>query len=59
MTQFKVLSDKLAVAEKGKTVDSAALEGCNIAALIEGGHIAEVSGKVAKTEAVDTKEQEK
>ena len=56
MAQYKVLSDNFAYGAKGDTVDSAVLEGSNIAALIEGEHIVEVSAKVSKTV---TSEQEK
>jgi len=59
MAQFKVLSDNFHLAEKGKTVDSAQLDGCNIEALVDGGHLAEVNAKTVKSEPVDTKEQEK
>jgi hypothetical protein len=56
MTTYKVLSDRFALGEKGKTVDSDALVGCNIEALVEAGHLAEVSAKVSKSV---TSEQEK
>jgi hypothetical protein len=39
MAQFKVLSDRLADVTAGSTVDDMQLEGLNIEALIEGGHI--------------------
>lgn len=45
MTTFKVLSDRFALGKKGDTVDSALLDGCNISALVEAGHLAEVSAK--------------
>jgi hypothetical protein len=50
MTTYKVLSNKLASVKQGETVDSALLDGCNIQALIDGGHIAEVNSKVLKKE---------
>jgi muramidase (phage lysozyme) len=56
MATYKVLSNKFSLGEKGKTVDSDALVGCNIVALVEAGHIAEVIAKVSKTV---TSEQEK
>lgn len=59
MAQYRVLSDNFAFAEKGKTVDAALLDECNIQALVEGGHLAELSGKTVKSESVETKEQEK
>lgn len=49
MAQYKVLSDNFAYGAKGDTVDSAVLEGSNIAALVEGEHIAEVSIKKKET----------
>lgn len=49
MAQYKVLSDNFAYGAKGDTVDSAVLEGSNIAALIEGEHIVEVSIKKKET----------
>lgn len=39
MAQYKVLSDRLADVTAGSTVDDMQLEGLNIEALIEGGHI--------------------
>lgn len=45
MTSYKVLSDRFALGKKGDTVDSALLDGCNISALVEAGHLAEVSAK--------------
>jgi muramidase (phage lysozyme) len=56
MTSYKVLSDNFAVGKQGDTVDSELLDGCNISALVEAGHLAEVSAKVSKTV---TSEQEK
>jgi hypothetical protein len=52
MATYKVISDNFAKGAKGSTVSDADLEGFNISALIEGGHIAEVKGKS------ETKEQE-
>jgi hypothetical protein len=56
MASYKVLSDNFSLAKQGETVDSASLDGCNIEALVEAGHLAEVSAKVSKTV---TSEQEK
>ena len=39
MAQYKVLSDRLTDVTAGSTVDDMQLEGLNIEALIEGGHI--------------------
>ena len=41
MTTYKVSSDRLAGHEKGSTVHADELEGVNIEALLEGGHLAE------------------
>lgn len=56
MTTYKVLSDNFALGKQGDTVDNALLDGCNIVALIDAGHIAEVNAKVSKSV---TSEQEK
>jgi hypothetical protein len=48
MTTYKVLSSRFALGEIGKTLDSDALDGCNIEAAIEAGHLAEVSSKFKK-----------
>ena len=56
MASYKVLSDNFAAGKQGELLDSDALDGCNIEALVEAGHIAEVSAKVSKTV---TSEQEK
>ena len=42
MTTYKVLSNRFSLGKKGETVDSALLDGCNISALVEAGHLAEV-----------------
>lgn len=57
MTTYKILSQNFALGKQGESVDSKALEGCNVEALIEAGHLAEVGGKVSKKEI--TEEQEK
>lgn len=56
MASYKVLSDRFSFGKKGEVLDSALLDGCNIGALVEAGHLAEVSAKVSKTV---TSEQEK
>ena len=48
MRSFKILSDRLTIGKQGQTIDEDALDGANIQALIDGGHIAIVSAK--KTE---------
>jgi hypothetical protein len=52
MTTFKITSDRITDHKKGSTVDAEALEGANIEALIEGGHIA----PVVKTNKQDSEE---
>lgn len=56
MTQFKVVSSRLVGHAQGSLVSEAQLDGANIAALIEAGHIAEIGSKPSKSK--DTKEQE-
>lgn len=56
MAQYKVLSENFTVGSQGDTIDSDKLDGCNIAALIESGHLAEIGYKASKQE---TKETEK
>lgn len=48
MTSYKILSDNFALGSKGDSVDSSLLEGCNVEALIEAGHLAEVSARSSK-----------
>lgn len=48
MTQYKVTSVRLAGKKVGDTVSETDLEGANIAALIEAGHIAEIGSKSKK-----------
>jgi hypothetical protein len=55
MATYKILSDRLTVGNKGQIIDETALEGANIAALIDGGHIAPVTNK--KTEDTDNKDK--
>jgi hypothetical protein len=43
MAQYKLISDRLAVGTAGDIVDDKALDGLNVAALIEAGHIEEVA----------------
>ena len=56
MASYKVLSDNFALGKQGEVLDSALLDGCNISALVDAGHLAEVSAKVSKTV---TSEQDK
>jgi len=45
MTSYKIISDRLTIGKQGQTFDDDALNGANIQALIDGGHIAIVSAK--------------
>jgi len=56
VASYKVLSDNFSKGDQGELLDSALLDGCNIEALVEGGHIAEVNAKISKSV---TSEQEK
>lgn len=49
MKTYKILSDILVLGNKGESIDEAALEGANIAALIDGGHI-ELASLAKKTD---------
>jgi len=55
MAQFKVVSSRLSGHPQGALVTEKDLEGANIAALVEAGHIAEIGSKPTKKE---TKEQD-
>jgi len=46
MAQFKIVSENFALGAAGETVSEEVLDGCNIVALVEGGHLVEVSNKV-------------
>ena len=64
MATYKVLSDRFSKGKKGATLDSEQLSGANISALVEAGHIAEISEtKFSKKEIITlqkvTDEQEK
>jgi hypothetical protein len=54
MTSYKVLSDNFALGKQGEVLDSALLDGCNIEALVEGEHIAEVNAKISKSVTSET-----
>lgn len=54
---YEVLSHRLPWAA-GSTVSALELRGCNIAALVDAGHLAPVAVKPTKIKASDAKEQE-
>lgn len=53
VASYKVLSDRVSLASQGQTIDSAALDGYNVDALLAGGHLEEVNPKAVKTESTD------
>jgi hypothetical protein len=50
MTNYKVMTDKCALGKQGATLTADDLEGFNVDALVNGGHLAEVNVKVSKQE---------
>ena len=48
MASFKVISDNCTVGKQGSTVTEAELDGLNLQALLEGGHLELVSSKPQK-----------
>ena len=56
MANYKVRTDRCALGKQGATISGDDLEGLNIDALVDGGHLAEVNVKVPKQ---DTKETDK
>lgn len=56
MANYKVMSDNCSLGAQGTNISGDDLEGLNVAALVEGGHLAEVNVKVLKQ---DTKETDK
>ena len=56
MANYKVMSDNCSLGAQGSNISGDDLEGLNVDALVEGGHLAEVNVKVLKQ---DTKETDK
>lgn len=56
MAQFKVVSSRLAGHPQGSLISETDLEGANISALVEAGHIASIGSKPSKIK--EQKEQE-
>lgn len=50
MATYKVLSDNFAGKEAGDTVSDSELDGLNVDALIEGGHLAKTTNQTKKSE---------
>lgn len=55
MAQYKVLSERFTGGKVGSLVDTDNLEGCNIEALVTGGHLVEAPSKTTKTESTEDK----
>lgn len=56
MANYKILSDNCALGVQGTNISGDDLEGYNVDALVNGGHLAEVNVKIYKQ---DTKESDK
>jgi len=56
MPNYKVTSENCTLGAKGTNISGDDLEGLNVAALLDGGHLAEVNVKVSKQ---DSKESDK
>lgn len=56
MPNYKIMSDNCTLGAQGETISGDNLEGLNVKALVDGGHLAEVNVKVTKQ---DTKETDK
>ena len=50
MTNYKVISDNCTLGKQGDNINGDGLEGFNVDALVDGGHLAEVNVKVIKQE---------
>lgn len=48
MTSYKIISDNCTLGKQGSTVTEAELDGLNLQALLEGGHLEPVSSKPQK-----------
>lgn len=55
MKKFKVLSNRLAGKKSGDVIDESTLEGANIEALLQGGHIEPLKESKKSDEAVKEK----
>jgi len=50
MANYKIISENCTLGTQGSNISGDDLEGVNVDALIEGGHLAEVNVKVSKQE---------
>ena len=49
MTQYKVISDNCTLGAQGATIDGTGIdENINVAALVDGGHLAQIGSRVVK-----------
>lgn len=54
MANYKVISENCTLGAQGANISGDDLEGFNVAALVEGGHLAEVNVKITKQEIKET-----
>ena len=57
MTTYKITSDNCTLGQRDTIIDGDALDGCNVDALIEGGHLVNVATKSVKTESPQTHQE--
>jgi hypothetical protein len=57
MATYKITSDNFTLGQRDTTIDGDALDGYNVDALIEGGHLTNVSTKSVKTETPQTPQE--
>jgi len=50
MANYKIISENCTLGAQGSNISGDDLEGLNVDALVEGGHLAEVNVKVSKQE---------
>ena len=50
MPNYKIMSDNCTLGKQGENINGDDLEGLNVQALVDGGHLAEVNVKVSKQE---------
>ena len=50
MPNYKIMSDNCTLGKQGENINGDDLEGFNVQALVDGGHLAEVNVKVSKQE---------
>jgi len=50
MPNYKIMSNNFSLGKQGDNINGDDLEGLNVQALVDGGHLAEVNVKVSKQE---------